>query len=340
MATHLRALASSDPPRQQGRRTRGTLLPAAAGCALLLGLALNLRSPGHQQWALTAAVPVAAGPDDLLVFGAGHLGRLVAKEWLVRRPKARVVGVTRTEASHKELRALGIEPRTAGSADLGSFPNMVFSAPPRVGHEGQAAAPGAYVAAVAEALSHWDAGRGGGFVFSSSGGVYAEPEVESRIDEDSPISDSPRVAELLEAEHETREHGGTVLRLAGLYNAVRGPHSYWLQMGAVNGSPEGLINLVHYEDAAGAMVAALDHGEQVRGETFLVGDGVPVSRREIIEAALQTPHFASMPAPKWQESQDEPRRCGKVYDTRRARETFSWTPLYESFTSFMAAQLE
>lgn len=40
---------------------------------------------------------------------------------------------------------------------------------------------------------------------------------------------------------------GTVVRLAGLYDLERGPHSYWLKVGTVKGAPEGLINLVHYD---------------------------------------------------------------------------------------------
>ena len=59
-----------------------------------------------------------------------------------------------------------------------------------------------------------------------------------------------------------RRVGGTVLRLAGLYNADIGPHAYWWKTGKVSGAPNGLLNLVHYDDAASAVVAALNKGRR------------------------------------------------------------------------------
>lgn len=53
---------------------------------------------------------------------------------------------------------------------------------------------------------------------------------------------------------------GCVIRLAGLYDAKRGPHTYWLRNGTVQGAADVYINMLHYEDAAGAAVAALEKG--------------------------------------------------------------------------------
>lgn len=62
--------------------------------------------------------------------------------------------------------------------------------------------------------------------------------------------------------------GGNVLRLAGLYTATRGPHAYWLHKtrdavtaGApapvMPGAADALVNMLHYEDAAGAVIALI-----------------------------------------------------------------------------------
>ena len=51
-----------------------------------------------------------------------------------------------------------------------------------------------------------------------------------------------------------------MLRLAGLYDETRGPHTYWLKNGTVQGSGDIYINMLHYEDAAAAAIAALLHG--------------------------------------------------------------------------------
>ena len=44
---------------------------------------------------------------------------------------------------------------------------------------------------------------------------------------------------------------------AGLYNSLRGPHTYWLKNGTVDGNADGIVNMLHYEDAATAVIAAL-----------------------------------------------------------------------------------
>ena len=77
---------------------------------------------------------------------------------------------------------------------------------------------------------------------------------------------------LLAAEEAVLARGGNVLRLAGLYNDMRGPHSYWLKQTINTAQSEisdgataaavvlptnanGIVNLLHYEDAARAVVA-------------------------------------------------------------------------------------
>lgn len=55
-----------------------------------------------------------------------------------------------------------------------------------------------------------------------------------------------------------------MIRLAGLYTESRGPHSYWLNKakegagtaeGVIQGSGDAHLNMLHYEDAASAVVA-------------------------------------------------------------------------------------
>ncbi len=66
---------------------------------------------------------------------------------------------------------------------------------------------------------------------------------------------------LIFAEEAILLRGGCVLRLAGLYNATRGPHSYWLRLAregkAVDTNADGLVNLIHYEDAASLVLRIL-----------------------------------------------------------------------------------
>jgi nucleoside-diphosphate-sugar epimerase len=78
---------------------------------------------------------------------------------------------------------------------------------------------------------------------------------------------------LIEAEQLVLAAGGNIIRLAGLYHATRGPHTYYLQSSEygmqsqerqtafkVDGSGHALLNMLHYEDAASVVVAALESG--------------------------------------------------------------------------------
>ena len=103
--------------------------------------------------------------------------------------------------------------------------------------------------------------------------------------EDAPVGDSPRAAKLLRAEEAVRAAGGTVVRLAGLYTLERGAHNAWFNMGEVKQRPDGLINRVHYDDAASCVVAALANG--AAGATYLAADDAPLSREAICRAAAR-----------------------------------------------------
>lgn len=44
--------------------------------------------------------------------------------------------------------------------------------------------------------------------------------------------------------------GGNVLRLGGLYHAMRGAHSFFMKNGETSLPRHKTLNLIHYEDAA------------------------------------------------------------------------------------------
>ena len=93
--------------------------------------------------------------------------------------------------------------------------------------------------------------------FSLLENSYGFGENSQIVNEQSPVADpetNPRSAKLIYAEEAVRKHGGACLRLAGLYNLDRGAHNFWLTSGKdVAGREDGIINLLHYDDAAGAV---------------------------------------------------------------------------------------
>jgi len=213
------------------------------------------------------------------------------------------------------------------------FKDVVFCAPPSGFDD--------YPAAVRNALeTYWDKGLGGCFVFTSSGGIYGQGDGET-VTETSPTTDpatNPRTAKLVCAEGACTDGGGCVLRLAGLYTLERGAHNYWLESGKdVQGRSDGIINLLHYDDAAGACMAAIEAGPTVvSGKTFLISDSNPTTRLGICESAIKAARYAGKDIPTILGGDEMPR--GKIYDGSWSDATLNWKPRYESFDKFMASQ--
>jgi nucleoside-diphosphate-sugar epimerase len=167
----------------------------------------------------------------------------------------------------------------------------------------------------------------------------------SKIYEISPDS-SLRVARLVLAERACWDAGGCCLRLAGLYDLQRGAHNYWLTSNSssgkvVAGSPDGLINLLHYEDAAAACLAALRAGPGVcQSKTFLISDGHPLSRHAICHSAFKAKVYQQQGfvMPSFAGDDDgQPGSLGKIYDGTVSNQLLNWRPRYESFDAFMEA---
>ena len=237
-------------------------------------------------------------------------------------------GQTNTEDAHERLESLGVSPRLKSAASpADAFPFVVFSAPPSGSDD--------YAAEVRAALKAWDGT--GGFVFTSSTAVYAGKDGEE-CDESTPefaVGENQRADRLLRAEAAVLEAGGCVVRLSGLYHATRGAHMYFLKSPELKSGAAGLVNLVHYEDAASAVASALVaqlEGGTEGGEVFLATDGVPISRRDMVQACLDSGAFeGAMPA--FAEEDDS---LGKRMSNQRTRQRLGWEPAYASFADFCA----
>eukprot|EP00884_Botryococcus_braunii_P000641 jgi/Botrbrau1/10578/Bobra.0358s0001.1 len=187
----------------------------------------GLRESRRQQHRLSMAVAGATGSasdSNLLIVGPGVLGSYLGKLWLEQHPSAVVVGQTNSTTNHEKLQALGFKTRLKSEANSDKFPFVAFCAPPSGSED--------YVGEVKRALDLWDGS--GSFVFTSSAGVYAE-DSGGPITEESALAPAgnPRLDPLKEAESAVLERGGNVVRLAGLYHAQRGAHTFFLRAGSV-----------------------------------------------------------------------------------------------------------
>ena len=238
-------------------------------------------------------------------------------------------GQTNTDASHERLESIGVSPRLkTNSSPETTFPFVVFSAPPSGSED--------YAGEVKAALALWD--RTGSFVFTSSTAVYAGADGEQcdELTAEFALGENPRADRLLNAETAVLEAGGCVVRLSGLYHATRGAHMFFLKSPELKSGADGLVNLVHYEDAASAVAAALVaqlEGRTEGGEVFLATDGVPISRKDMVDVCLGSPKYeGAMPAFAADDTS-----VGKRMDNPKTRERLGWEPKHASFAEFVVA---
>ena len=181
---------------------------------------------------------------------------------------------------------------------------------------------------------------------------------------------NPRALRMLHAENAVLSMGGCALRLAGLYSLDRGAHNYWLEKfggssssssssttnnddnnnyeipGTVPSRGDGIINLLHYEDAASAVISALMVGPNVNSRrVFLISDGHPLTRKQICTNARQHVRYDGFGMPLFIDDDDVVVKTtdggvgkGKVYDGRKSNDALQWKPKYPSFDEFMTSK--
>jgi nucleoside-diphosphate-sugar epimerase len=293
---------------------------------------------------VVSAMATSTSPSRCAVVGVGVLGTSLCEQILSSADFAdtTVTGITKTTNNHESIRekvgaAYSDRLRLMTTDEAASrgekFRDVCFCAPPSGSDD--------YAGAVADAVENiWAGSEGGGvFVFTSSGGVYGAGEYGT-VTEATPIpetSRSPRTERLASAESASLQKGGCCVRLAGLYNLNRGAHNYWLTSGnEVTGAPDGIINLLHYEDAAASCLAAFRAGPSVcSGKIFLISDGHPISRKEICESGLKSKSYKDYSMPVF--TGGECFALGKIYDGSESNRLLKFSPKYSSFDEFMAS---
>ncbi len=215
-----------------------------------------------------------------LIIGCGYLGRRIARK-LVEAGE-RVLGTTRSAAWAASLQAIGVEPvvldvLNPAATELPVFDRLVYC----IGFDRSSGQPmrSVYIDGLSRFLDHLSSAPKH-WVYTSSTGVYGQSG-GVWVDENSatePTSESGRLC--LEAEAIAQSRGACITRLAGLYGPGRIIRRAAILAGeAVIGSPDHVINLIHVDDAASAVIAALDRGQS--GRIYNVADDHPAPRSEL-----------------------------------------------------------
>ncbi|WP_394346576.1 SDR family oxidoreductase [Halorhabdus rudnickae] len=215
----------------------------------------------------------------VVVLGCGYVGCELARQL----DDHHVVGVRRSADGLAAVEAAGAEPVRADVTDpdsLASVPDadwLVFAA--SAGGRDVAAARETYVTGLRTAIEHFD-GRDDSpdrLVYTSSTGVYGDHD-GAWVAEDTPLSPATEKTRVLaEAEQIALDIpdgiDGTVARFGGLY----GPDRYRLERYLEGPVTAGYLNMVHRDDAAGA-IAFLLQSDAGRDAVVNVVDDEPVEK--------------------------------------------------------------
>lgn len=270
-----------------------------------------------------------ADPRPALVIGCGYLGRVVADRWRTRG--RRVLAVTRGRAA--ELTAAGIEPVVADVTDPASLTRLPDASTVlyAVGMDRSAGKSmrDVYVRGLANVLAVLP--PPGRLVYVSSTGVYGQTD-GSEVDETSvtePAEPSGKV--VLEAERTLRAAvpAAVVLRFAGIYGPGRVLRRRQLLAGEpLVGDADKWLNLIHVADGADAVLTA--EARATPGDTLVVSDGTPATRRQVY---TETARLLGV------EARFEPGPAGAEPNRRlvnRKLRDLGWVPRFPSFREGLA----
>jgi nucleoside-diphosphate-sugar epimerase len=185
------------------------------------------------------------------------------------------------------------------------------------------------------------------FVYTSSTSVYGQTD-GSRVDETSPTEPASAIAQvLLEAEQllldraQQRALAGIVLRVAGIYGPGRG---YWLKeylagRAKIEGDGQRVLNMVHRNDVAAAIICALNRG--IAGQIYNVADNEPVTQRACMEW-LAGRLGLGLPACVPEDSMMTRKRgkTSKRVSNRKLRTELDWHLAYPTFREGFEAELQ
>jgi nucleoside-diphosphate-sugar epimerase len=262
------------------------------------------------------------------------LGARVAALW--HSQGDHVYATTRKPSRIDEIRRLGAEPVVCDILDPASLRSLpaVAAVVHCVGLDRAAGVTmrTVYVDGLANLLAALPAEHK--FVHVGSTSVYGQTGGEE-VDETAatePDEESGRV--VLEAERllRGRRQNAIILRFAGIYGPGR-----WLRAQSIrNGepivaAPERWLNLIHVEDGAAAVAAAMERARP--GAIYNVSDGSPVRRREFyvrLAAMLGAPppRFVSPPPGKPLPPHE---RADRRIISQRIRDDLGWSPRFSSY---------
>jgi nucleoside-diphosphate-sugar epimerase len=226
-------------------------------------------------------------PMRVLIVGCGYIGIRLGVE-LVEQG-CEVFGLRRSARTAAELRSVGITPLIGDITKLETLSQLPRSFDWVVNCV-SASGGGVeeyrevYLAGMRNLLGWLGTALPKKFVYTSSTSVYGQND-GSLIEEGSPTVPAAETGKVLLATERVvleavreRRFPAVILRLAGIYGPDRG---YWFKQylsdeARVEGDGGRILNMIHRDDAVGAIIAALKSGRP--GEVYNAVDDEPVTQ--------------------------------------------------------------
>lgn len=286
----------------------------------------------------------------VLIVGCGYVGLALGRR--LAASGCEVLGLRRTGSADSELVGAGIRPvrgdvtRAEDLARLdGNFDWVVNTVSSSRG--GVEVYREVYLGA-ARNLVAWAPGRGVRVLaYTSSTSVYGQTD-GSWVDESSPVEPAGETGRLLVDTEEVflgAARSGilstVVLRVGGIYGPGRGHLFRQFLAGEARREPHGgrWINMIHREDVAGAVEAALRRGRP--GTVYNAVDGEPVRQGDFL-AHLARETGRSLPPEAGPAEATSVRKRGisnKRVSSRRLRTETEWIPDYPDFRQGYAGEI-
>jgi len=270
----------------------------------------------------------------VLVAGCGFTGLIVSR--LLHQKGWEVVALTASALTAKPLAdepfdVFGIDINDRdGLTALGRFDAIIHAA--SSGRRGGDAYRSVYLEGSRTLLETFQPRR---FIFSSSTSVYAQTD-GSVVTEESPANPERETGKILrEAEELVLAAGGHVARLAGIYAPGR-----WVTLerfldgtAVLEGDGSRVINQIHRDDAAAALIFLLDAPPGI----YNVTDGCPLTQKELYTAIAE--HFGR-PLPPYGPVNTERKRGWTNKRVSNAKLTgLGWAPRYCTFQQALLGEL-
>lgn len=276
----------------------------------------------------------------VLIVGCGYVGLPLGVE--LQRAGHEVFGLRRSRAAESALRAAGLHPVFADVTDPDSLRRIpdpfdwVINCT-AAGGAGLDAYRAVYIDGTRNLLSWLAARPPRRFIYTSSTSVYPQND-GSWVTEESPTEPTAETGRILLAAEQLllEAHGrsgfpATVLRLAGIYGPERG---YWFKQflkGEATMDKDGtrFLNMIHRDDVAGAIVAALERARS--GEIYNVVDNLPVAQKDLFRWLSEA---LEMPMPPSALPAGVPRKRGsssKRVSNRKLREELGYELKFPTF---------